>query len=75
MVTLGMWGNALALRLPSHIAKSAKLRPGMVVELRLRDDGSISVRLSAASAREKARVENADAFATPSQTRTAPDKW
>lgn len=54
MVTLGTWGNALALRLPSHIVKAAKLRPGMAVELRLKDDGSISVRLAGAAARRRA---------------------
>jgi antitoxin component of MazEF toxin-antitoxin module len=56
MVTLGIWGNALALRLPSHIVKAAKLRPGMAAELRLRDDGSVVVRLAAAKARRKAGV-------------------
>lgn len=56
MVTLGMWGNALALRLPSHIAKAGRLRPGMAAELRLRDDGSIVVRLAGAKARRRAGV-------------------
>lgn len=56
MVTLGMWGNALALRVPSLIAKAGKLRPGMVAELRLRDDGSIVVRLATAKARRRAGV-------------------
>jgi antitoxin component of MazEF toxin-antitoxin module len=56
MVTLGMWGNALALRLPSHIVKTAKLRPGMAAELRLKDDGSIVVRLAGAKARCMAGV-------------------
>jgi len=56
MVTLGMWGNALALRLPSHIAKAGRLCPGMTAELRLRDDGSIVVRLAGAKARRRAGV-------------------
>lgn len=60
MVTLGIWGNALALRLPSYIVKAAKLRPGMAAELRLRDDGSITVRLVGASARRRAEVANRD---------------
>ena len=56
MVTLGMWGNALALRIPSFITKAGKLRPGMVAELRLRDDGSLVVRLATAKARRRAGV-------------------
>ncbi len=56
MVTLGMWGNALALRLPSHIVKAAKLRAGMAAELRLKDDGSIVVRLASANARRRAEI-------------------
>lgn len=43
MITLGLWGRALALRIPAHIALAAKLRPGISVELRLRDDGTITV--------------------------------
>ena len=43
MITLGLWGRALALRIPAHIAMNAKLRPGVVVELRLRDDGAIVI--------------------------------
>lgn len=56
MVTLGTWGNALAMRLPSHIVKAARLRPGMEVDLRLRDDGSLAVKLVGANARRKASV-------------------
>ena len=43
MITLGLWGRALALRVPATIAANAKLRPGVTVEMRLRDDGSIVV--------------------------------
>jgi antitoxin component of MazEF toxin-antitoxin module len=43
MITLGLWGRALALRIPSHIAHAAKLRPGISMEMRLRDDGTIVV--------------------------------
>lgn len=54
MVTLGTWGNALALRLPSNIVKTAGLRPGLQAECRLRDDGSIVVRLLGSRARRRA---------------------
>jgi len=41
MVTLGIWGNALACRINSDIVRLAGLRPGQVMEMRLSDDGSI----------------------------------
>lgn len=43
MITLGLWGRALALRVPAVLAANAKLKPGITVEMRLRDDGSIVV--------------------------------
>ena len=70
MITLGMWGNALALRLPSHIVKAAKLRSGMAAELRLRDDGTIAVRLAGTTARRRASVA---ALEIPEPTTSAPE--
>jgi antitoxin MazE len=32
-----MWGNSLAVRLPSAIARSAKLEPGQPVEISVRE--------------------------------------
>ena len=32
-----MWGNSLAVRLPSAIARSARLQPGQPVEISARD--------------------------------------
>ncbi len=67
MVTIGRWGNALALRVPSHIAKAASLRSGMTANLRLRDDGSIVVRLAGEKAQRRAAVDsNGDANADQS---------
>jgi antitoxin MazE len=37
-----MWGNSLAVRLPSSIARSAKLTPGQPVEISIQD-GVISI--------------------------------
>lgn len=75
MVTLGMWGNALALRVPSHIVKAAKLRVGMTAELRLRDDGSISVVLAGANARRRASAGQVESSESAKAAPTAPVVW
>lgn len=40
--TISRWGNSLALRLPSHVTKEAKLAEGVCVDVEV-DDGSIRV--------------------------------
>lgn len=75
MVTLGRWGNALALRLPSHIVKAASLHPGMSAELRLRDDGSITVRLAASRSRRKAAAYDLCPDEAAHQKLTARVEW
>lgn len=63
MITLGLWGKALALRIPAHIAVAAKLRPGVSVELRLRDDGTITVcPLGRAKARAAVSADDLPAY-------------
>lgn len=37
------WGNSLGLRLPKEIAVAAGLFPGVLVRIRLMDDGSLRV--------------------------------
>lgn len=39
---IAKWGNSLALRLPSHLAKEGKLAEGATVNLEMRD-GSLVV--------------------------------
>jgi antitoxin MazE len=39
---LQMWGNSLAVRIPSDMARAAKLSPGQPVEVRL-EEGVISI--------------------------------
>ena len=36
---LQMWGNSLAVRIPSEVARSAKLEPGQRVEVSVQDFG------------------------------------
>ncbi len=58
MTTLGAWGRALALRLPSHIVQTGQLKPGMTCDCRLLDDGTIRVRLGGAVARDSAAASD-----------------
>lgn len=58
MITLGLWGRALALRIPAHIATNAKLKPGVVVELRLKDDGSVVITPLGGAKRRAALIED-----------------
>ncbi|SEL11035.1 antitoxin MazE [Roseovarius azorensis] len=41
-VNIAKWGNSLALRLPSHLARESRLAEGATVNLELRD-GSLIV--------------------------------
>jgi antitoxin MazE len=41
--TVQKWGNSLALRIPSSVAKDIHLRPGSAVELTV-EDGTIVVK-------------------------------
>lgn len=40
--TISRWGNSLALRLPSHVTKEARLAEGACVDVEL-EDGTIKV--------------------------------
>ncbi|MDB5540126.1 MAG: transcriptional regulator/antitoxin, MazE [Devosia sp.] len=40
--TISRWGNSLALRLPSHVTKEARLVEGVCVDVEI-DDGSIRI--------------------------------
>jgi antitoxin component of MazEF toxin-antitoxin module len=59
MAKLGIWGRALALRLPSHIIHAAQLKLGTEVTCRLLDDGSIRVKLQGLQANSAAGAEPA----------------
>jgi len=37
------WGNSLAVRIPKHVAKEAKLREGDSLELEIAADGSLQL--------------------------------
>lgn len=39
--TVAKWGNSLAVRLPRHLAESAKLSEGVAVELAVEDQALI----------------------------------
>lgn len=39
--TIKKWGNSLALRLPRHIAESARLTDGQTVELAIEDEAIV----------------------------------
>ncbi len=39
--TVSKWGNSLALRLPAHVAESAKLTAGQTVELAVEDEALV----------------------------------
>lgn len=39
--TVAKWGNSLAVRLPRHIADSARLAEGVTVELHVEDEALI----------------------------------
>ncbi len=54
MPKLGIWGRALALRLPAHIVQTAQLKPGMTCTCRLLDDGSIRVKVTGLQAQSAA---------------------
>ena len=38
---IARWGNSLALRLPSHIARETRLAEGAAVNIEMKDDGSL----------------------------------
>jgi antitoxin component of MazEF toxin-antitoxin module len=57
MPKLGIWGRALAIRLPSHIVQTAQLKPGTEVTCRLLGDGSIRVKLAGQKASSAAASE------------------
>ena len=59
MTTLGIWGNNLSLRLPSHVVKAAKLRPGLAMTVRLLDNGDLRVRPAGEPARKRAAADSA----------------
>jgi antitoxin MazE len=50
---LAKWGNSLAVRLPSHIVESARLREGDPVNLSVGKDGAVVIQ----PARRKYRLE------------------
>lgn len=42
-LNIAKWGNSLALRLPSHIARESKLEEGAAVTIEVRKDGTLIV--------------------------------
>jgi antitoxin MazE len=42
-LSIAKWGNSLALRLPSHIAKEGRLEEGTPVTIKVQEDGSITI--------------------------------
>lgn len=54
-----MWGNSLAVRIPSAIARKARLSPGQTVEVGFRD-GSVSI--VPVGSRERTLAERLAAF-------------
>lgn len=41
---LAKWGNSLALRLPRNILDAAKLTEGDILELQVREDGTLVIK-------------------------------
>ena len=42
-LNIAKWGNSLALRLPSHIARESRLEEGAAVTIEVQKDGSLIV--------------------------------
>ena len=42
-LSIAKWGNSLALRLPSHIAKESRLEEGATVTIEVQEGGSLIV--------------------------------
>ena len=40
---IAKWGNSLALRLPSHIARASKLEEGAAVMIEVQSDGALII--------------------------------
>lgn len=66
-LSIAKWGNSLALRLPSHIAKASRLEEGVTVTVEVQEGGSIIVtptrkrfKLSELLAKHPDRTESAE---------------
>lgn len=42
-INIARWGNSLALRLPSHIAREGRLEEGATVNVEVRQDGALVI--------------------------------
>ena len=42
-LNIAKWGNSLALRLPSHIARESKLEEGAAVTIKVQTDGALII--------------------------------
>lgn len=42
-LNIAKWGNSLALRLPSHIARESRLEEGATVKIEVQKDGALIV--------------------------------
>lgn len=43
-LNVAKWGNSLAVRLPSHIAKGSRLEEGATLEVEVQEDGTLILR-------------------------------
>lgn len=57
MPVLGLWGAALALRIPQHVVTQARFRPGQRFSVRLRDDGTVLLQPADPKVAQRAAVD------------------